>query len=237
MRDVKLTNTSQILKEIDVEIKDFASKDNSSERLEYWSNVLNHLSLNYKEYISWSNIDAFDEVTQLEALFLLLDLPTRFLLENKDFEENLYNSNDPLDAKIRELFLDSAESKALINGVGIRAIDGWGNETNNIDVAEFINWSLHSAGFIKLSSNNLKVPLNKNESRSAKVESMQEIVDEYIHEYFKEYQFISRRKISEYIEKRIIEDQRLHKKTLGFQRIRKEYLSKSDIFLEYLKNL
>jgi hypothetical protein len=242
MREIKLINTSQILKELDTEIRSFVSENGSSDSSEYWSNVLKQLSSNYKEYISWSNIGAFEsgDIEHLEALFLLLDLPTRFLLKNKDFENKLLSSNDLLDTKVQELFLETAENIALSNSVEVRATNGWNNETDKVDVAGFINWALHSAGFIQLSDNSLKSSVNKkikNKSRSQKVEETQKIVDEYIHEYFKKHQFISKRKISEYIEKEIKEDLRRHNKTLGFQRIRKEYLTNSTVFLEYTKSI
>jgi hypothetical protein len=242
MRDIELINTSQILKELDTEIRSFVSENGSSDSSKYWSNVLEQLSSNYTEYISWSNIGAFEsgDIEHLEALFLLLDLPTRFLLKNKNFEKKLLSSNDLLDTKVQELFLETAENMTLSNSVEVRATDGWGNETNKINVAGFINWSLHSAGFIKLSDNNLKSSVNKkikNKSRSKEVEETQKIVDEYIHEYFKKHKFTSERQMSIYIESRTKEDSRLYKKTLGFERIRKEYLTNSTVFLEYTKSM
>lgn len=180
-----------------------------------------------------------DDIDQLVALFLLLDLPTRFLLKNKDFEKHLYDSHNLLDTRIQELFLESAENMALINSAEVRVIDGWGNETNNIDVAGFINWSLHSSRFIKLLDNNSAILARKNkkiDKRSEKIKAMQKVVDEYIQEYFKNYEFSSKYAISQYIEKRIIEDKRLANKTLGWECIRKGYLLNSTVFTRYREN-
>jgi hypothetical protein len=220
MREIKLINTSQILKELDTEIRSFVSENGSSDSSEYWSNVLKQLSSNYKEYISWSNIGAFEsgDIKHLEALFLLLDLPTRFLLKNKDFENKLLSSNDLLDTKVQELFLETAENIALSNSVEVRATDGWGNETNKINVTGFINWSLHSAGFIKL-------PENKPTKKTKKSEFQQKIINEYMQACLEKDPYPSKRDLSICISEYVKQDDRFNK-PLNSESIRKLYLKK-----------
>ena len=239
MRKIELINTSQILKELDTEIRSFVSENGSSDSSEYWSNVLKQLSSNYKEYISWSNIDAYEDIEHLEALFLLLDLPTRFLLKNKDFEKKLFALDDLLDTKVQELFLETTENIALSNSAEVRATDGWNNETDKINVAGFINWSLHSAKYIKFLDKKYEVLTKKKKGikpRSKYIEARQKVVDEYIQEFFENHEFLSNPQLSRYIEEKIKEEKRFDKKSLGLERIRKEYLSYSTVFLKYIEN-
>jgi hypothetical protein len=220
MREIELINTSQILKELDIEIKSYISENGSSNDSEYWSDILKQLSSNHKEYISWSNIDMHDDIDQLVALFLLLDLPTRFLLKNKDFEKHLYDSHNFLATRIQELFLDSAENMALINSAEVRVTDGWGNETNNIDVAGFINWSLHSAGFIKLIENKSAI---KTHNKTKKSEFQQEIINDYMQICLENSPNPSKRDLSICISEFVKTDERFSR-PLDSESIRKLYL-------------
>ncbi len=182
MREIELINTSQILKELDIEIKSYISEKGSSDRSEYWSDILRQLSLNYKEYISWSNINAFEEITQLEALFLLLNLPTRFLIKNKEFEVELNDYLDStLDRLIKNSFINSVECIALSRNTKIRIANDWGerNAAANINTPLFLTWSKNN-NFIKYASEKKESPVAKSESTLKKKKLIQTVKQEIL---------------------------------------------------------
>jgi hypothetical protein len=148
-------------------------------------------------------------------------LPTRFLLESKDFEDRLYNANDLLDTKVQELFFHSAENMALINSSKIRTIDGWGNETENINVPGFINWTLQSR-FTKLLENK---PATSKRNKVKKSEFQQEMIDEFMQICLEDLPYASKRDMSICIFGLVEKDQRFNR-PLSTETIRKNYLKK-----------
>ena len=159
MNEYKLTEPSAVLAELNEAIEDdFFSVIQSKGCIKYWGDVLDNLTESqYSEYISWSNIEKFESIHYLEAIFLLLGLPTRFLLEHKEFD--LYNSpysKDCSDDGIRGVFTNTIECQALE-----RSHQDWisdepygGSRGNNFDVSSFIEWSLKKGFTEKINNTN-----------------------------------------------------------------------------------
>ena len=154
MNEYKLLKPSAVLAELNKAIKVnlFWYPLEEEGCLDYWKSVLDNLTEDqYSGYISWKNIEKFESVHHLEALFLLLDLPTKFLLENKEF--NLYRSpysNGCSDSRVREVFTNTIEFQALerSNQEWLPGdLDGE-SKGNNFDVIFFIKWSIER-GFIE----------------------------------------------------------------------------------------
>jgi len=157
MNEYKLLKSSAVLVELNKAIEGSAFLPFEDKNcINYWKRVLKNLAEHrYSEYISWDNIEKFESIHYLEALFLLLGLPTRFLLEHKEFD--LYKSpysNDCSDNGVREVFTNTIECQALE-----RSDQDWipgdpyvGGRSNNFDVSFFIKWSLEK-GFIEKSDN------------------------------------------------------------------------------------
>jgi len=85
MNEYKLTEPSAVLAELNEAIEDdFFSVIQSKGCIKYWGDVLDNLTESqYSEYISWSNIEKFESIHYLEAIFLLLGLQQDFYLNTK----------------------------------------------------------------------------------------------------------------------------------------------------------
>jgi hypothetical protein len=166
MNKYKLTEPSAVLAELNEIIEDdIFSALQSKGCVNYWKGVRDNLTEHqYSEYISWSNIEKFESIHYLEAIFLLLNLPTRFLLEHKEF--NLYDSpysNNCSDSDAREVFINTIECQALERSHQDWISDDPYGESrgNNFDVSSFIEWSLKK-GFIEELDSVNKEELNNN---------------------------------------------------------------------------
>jgi len=150
MNKYKLLNPSPILAELSEAIdNDFLPFENKV-CVNYWKNVLNNLTVNqYAEYITWNNIERYETIHYLEAIFLLLDLPTRFLVENKEF--NLFKpaTTECLDESVRQIFSTSIECTALERSYQVTPHTPYGDEmVGHYQVMEFIEWAVKT-GFVE----------------------------------------------------------------------------------------
>jgi len=168
MNKYKLLNQSTVLAELNESIDDFLPWEKGDEDcLKYWKNVLNNLTVNqYKDYITWENIERFENIHYLEAIFLLLNLPTRFLLENKKFDLFKPFGGSCFDESIRQVFSASVECVALERSYQEIPRTPFGDEMiGHYQVTEFVEWAINT-GFVKKiedgSDNNLDIDPNKN---------------------------------------------------------------------------
>ena len=163
MNKYKLLNPSPILAELSEAIDNDFLPWEDEVCINYWKNVLNNLTVNqYSEYITWSNIERYETIHYLEAIFLLLDLPTRFLVENKGF--NLFKpaTTECSDELIRQVFSTSVECTALERSYQATPHTPFGDEmVGHYQVTEFIEWAIDK-GFIEEIEDNSTDDLDKN---------------------------------------------------------------------------
>ena len=153
MNEYRLIKPSSVLDKLNEVIEDelFPCFE-SEEYVNYWRIVRNNLTEHqFSEYISWNNIEIFESIHYLEAIFLLLDLPTRFLLEYKEF--NLYDSpykSNCSDTDVTEVFTNTIECLALQGSDQDWRYDNpYGEDRNgSFGVRNFIAWCLEK-GFIQ----------------------------------------------------------------------------------------
>lgn len=145
MNKYKLINPSAVLAELNEALEDdvFLAFE-SKACISYWKNVANNLTVNqYSDYITWDNIDRFEHIHYLEAIFLLLNLPTRFLLENKEFDLFKPFESGCADEPIRQIFSTSVECIALERSNQATVFTPYGDEMPGYyQVMEFIEWAI-----------------------------------------------------------------------------------------------
>ena len=160
MKQVKLINKQNTFQKIQDELNSFTERDKDGNWLEcinYWELVIMDLMISNNNHITWSTLHRVNYITKLEALFLLLDLPTGFLRDNPDFEPDYEPNHDPYSqgsicpiTGMRRCFTDSFEMTALnrsdLHFSSTDSQEPWGFVVN---VDEFIEWSIN-AGFTKL---------------------------------------------------------------------------------------
>lgn len=153
MNEYRLIKPSSVLDQLNEFIEDeLFLRYESEEYVNYWRIVHNNLTEHqFSEYISWNNIEIFESIHYLEAIFLLLDLPTRFLLEYKEF--NLYDStykSNFSDTDVKEVFTNTIECLALQGSNQDWVFEGeyCDERSNSFSVSVFVAWSLEK-GFIQ----------------------------------------------------------------------------------------
>jgi len=167
MNKYKLLNPSPILAELSEAIDNDFLPFEDKVCVNYWKNTLNNLTVNqYGEYITWSNIEKYETIHYLEAIFLLLNLPTRFLVENKEFDLFKPATTGCLDESIRQIFSTSVECTALERSYQTTPHTPFGDEmAGHYQVMEFIEWAIKT-GFVEEVKddldNDLDSDLNKN---------------------------------------------------------------------------
>ena len=141
MNKYKLINPSATLAELNEALEDDAFLAFESKAcISYWENVANNLAVNqYSDYITWESIERFEHIHYLEAIFLLLNLPTRFLLENKEFDLYRPFESGCADEPIRKIFTTSVECVALERSNQATVLTPYGDEMPGYyQVMEFI---------------------------------------------------------------------------------------------------
>ena len=169
MNKYKLLNPSPVLAELNdaIDYSIFSALESKS-CIEYWKNVRDNLTEpQYNDYITWDNIEKFETIHYLEAIFLLLNLPTRFLVENKEF--NLFNPATPecLDESIRQIFSTSIECTALERSNQVIPHTPFGEEMiGHYQVMEFIEWAIET-GFVEEVKGDLDNNLDNNSNKNS----------------------------------------------------------------------
>ncbi|MEO1944280.1 MAG: hypothetical protein ABGY11_08250 [Candidatus Thioglobus sp.] len=163
MNKYTLLNPSPILAELSESIDSGFLPFEDKACVNYWKNVLNSLTVNqYGDYITWSNIERYETIHYLEAIFLLLNLPTRFLVENKEFDLFKPATAECLDESIRQIFSTSVECTALERSHQVTPHTPYADEmVGHYQVMEFIEWAIET-GFVAKVGDDLDSGLDKN---------------------------------------------------------------------------
>ncbi len=160
MKQVTLIKQQDSLQIIQDELNNFIKRDKNGNWLEcinYWETVVMSLMSSNNNHITQSTLHSISYITRIEALFLLLNLPTGFLRDNPEFEPDYEPNHDPYSqgsicpiTRMRRCFTDSFEMTALnrsnLHFSATDSQESWGFVVN---VSEFIEWSI-SVGFTKL---------------------------------------------------------------------------------------
>jgi hypothetical protein len=145
MNKYKLIKPGAILAELNKALEDDALLMFESKAcISYWKNIINNLTVTkYSDYITWENIERFENIHYLEAIFLLLNLPTRFLLENKEFDLFKSFEGSCFDEPIRQVFSTSVECIALERSYQETPHTPYGDEMiGHYQVKEFVGWAI-----------------------------------------------------------------------------------------------
>lgn len=160
MKQVTLIKQHNTLQTIQDELNDFIKRDKNGDWLEcinYWELVVMDLMISNNNHITWATLNSVNYITKIEALFLLLNLPTGFLRNNPEFEPDYEPNHDPYSqgsicpiTGMRKCFIDSFEMTVLnrsnLHFSATDSQESWGFVVN---VNEFIEWSIN-VGFTKL---------------------------------------------------------------------------------------
>ena len=171
MKQVTLIKQQDTLQIIQDALNSFIKRDKNGDWLEcinHWEVVVMDLMSSSNNHITWSTLYSVNYITRIEALFLLLNLPTGFLRDNPEFEPDYEPNHDPYSqgsicpiTRMRRCFTDSFEMTALnrsnLHFSSTDSQESWGFIVN---VNEFIEWSIN-AGFTK--------PISSNESSNATI--------------------------------------------------------------------
>lgn len=163
MNKYRLLNPSPVLTELSEAVENSFLPFEDETCVDYWKSVLNKLTENqYSEYITWSNIERYETIHYLEAIFLLLNLPTGFLIKNKGFDLFRPATDGCLDEPIRQIFSTSTECVALERSHQVIPCTPFGDEMiGYYQVSEFIEWAI-GAGFIEKIEDSAPDDLDKN---------------------------------------------------------------------------
>jgi hypothetical protein len=159
MNKYRLISPTLILNELKQEIDTgILNTSNSIFCVKYWDKAYNHLMSNkHKEYITWENIERFESISHHEAIFLLLGLPTRFLVDYKRFDLYKPYRDECVDDFARSIFTDSIECASLDRSNLPWAVSSYlAEEIPGIYPSyDFIEWSLEK-GFIEKVSDTIE---------------------------------------------------------------------------------
>ncbi len=160
MKQVALIKQHNTLQTIQDELNAFIKRDKNGDWLEcinYWELIVMDLTISNNNHITWATLNSVNYITKIEALFLLLNLPTGFLRDNPEFEPDYEPNHDPYSqgsicpiTGMRRCFTDSFEMTALnrsnLHFSATDSQESWGFVVN---VNEFIEWSIN-VGLTKL---------------------------------------------------------------------------------------
>ena len=139
MNEYKLINPSSILNGLNNALNDISDQ----QCIKHWGDTINKINkMDCSKYITWESIERFETIHFFEAVFLLLSLPTEFILKNNKFD--LYrpysNCNDE---KIRNIFTHTIEYQALEQSHQEWTVNEDGEVVeNSFEVAPFIQWAI-----------------------------------------------------------------------------------------------
>jgi len=164
MTKYELINPSQILDDLQREIE-LGILGSSQDMLciKYWKNVHDCLSSKqYKQHISWKNIERFESVSHHEAIFLLLNLPTRFLSENKQFDLYKPHRERCLDDLVRNVFTNSIECEAFDRANLPWCTSMFGDKIpGEYPVQDFIKWATNCDFIIEITKDTVPSNIDK----------------------------------------------------------------------------
>ena len=160
MKQVTLIKQQNTFQKIKDELNSFIKRDKDGNWLEcinHWELIIMDLTISDKNHITWSTLHSVNYITKIEALFLLLDLPTGFLRDNPEFVPDYEPNHDPYSqgsicpiTGMRRCFTDSFEMTALNrSNLHFSAVDSQEAWSFVVNVNEFIEWSIE-AGFTEL---------------------------------------------------------------------------------------
>jgi len=162
MKKVRLINEPNTIENLSEALLSFEKKHINArqECINYWKNTINDLKkLNTQECkITWNNLHMFENIQKIEALFLLLALPTDFLITNSKFNPFYHHNFCPENSAMDKYILGSAEMMSLDRS-GLIFKPRWrmDNRWNHtVEVENFINWTLKSGLTYLIDNENVK---------------------------------------------------------------------------------
>jgi len=218
---IRLANNHNLLKKLKTEIDAFKNHSFYGRSPAYqhciqvWEDIYSALSKSDDSHITLNNIRMFDTLSYHEALFLMLGLPTSFLIKYSGFDIYKPVSKCP-DHHIRTVFEHSIENQAL-SRTTFRKPD------NSMLTSLFTNWG-HEANFFLSDSQISEQETKTSKPRSQKVIEQQKKINLLARTAMYDYPKHTRESLS-------IDLANLDDISLSSETIRREYLSGFPEFL------